>query len=65
MQESLLQIQTLERENNQLKQDKKELVTQLDTITTEKNHLKTVLETSLEEKKRLTDKINNFTIIGL
>ncbi|KYB27999.1 centrosomal protein of 135 kDa [Tribolium castaneum] len=63
MQESLIQIQTLERENNQLKQDTKELSEKLDAITGEKKHLQTVLETSLEEKKRLTDKINNFTII--
>ncbi|XP_044253848.1 centrosomal protein of 135 kDa isoform X2 [Tribolium madens] len=63
MQESLIQIQTLERENNQLKQNKKELNEKLDAITGEKKHLQTVLETSLEEKKRLTDKINNFTII--
>lgn len=64
MHESVIQIQALERENVQLKQDKRELSAELDAVIVEKRHLQTVLETSLEEKKRLTDRINNFTIIG-
>jgi centrosomal protein CEP135 len=63
MHESVIQIQALERENVQLKQDKQELSAELDAVIVEKRHLQTVLETSLEEKKRLTDRINNFTII--
>ncbi|XP_063915834.1 centrosomal protein of 135 kDa isoform X2 [Zophobas morio] len=63
MHESVIQIQALERENSQLKQEKQELSGELDAIIVEKRHLQTVLETSLEEKKRLTDRINNFTII--
>lgn len=63
MQQSLEAIQNLERENNQLKKDKQEFITELDILRSEKKHLQTILETSLEDKKRLTDRINNFTII--
>lgn len=64
MHSTLIQIQNLERENSKLKQEKQELTSDLDAIMLEKKHLQTVLETSLDEKKRLTEKINNFTIIG-
>ncbi|RZC37719.1 centrosomal protein of 135 kDa [Asbolus verrucosus] len=63
MHESVIQIQHLERENAKLRQEKQEMSAELDAITVEKRHLQTVLETSLEDKKRLSDRINNFTII--
>lgn len=63
MQQNILQIQTLEKENAELKKNKQEFIMELDVIRAEKKHLQTVLETSLEDKKRLTDRINNFTII--
>lgn len=46
------------------KREKQQLLADLDAVKLEKKHLQSVLETALEEKKRLTDKINRFTIIG-
>lgn len=64
MNESVIIIQNLERENNRLKQDKQELSADLDAVKLEKKHLQNLLDTEIEDKKRLTDRINSFTIIG-
>ncbi|XP_049825756.1 centrosomal protein of 135 kDa isoform X3 [Aethina tumida] len=61
--ESLIVIQNLERENSRLKQDKAELNSDLDSLRLEKNHLQRILEKEVDDKKTLTDKVNNFTII--
>lgn len=63
--DTVLQIQTLERDVSELKREKQELLADLDAVKLEKNHLQTVLETALDEKKRLNDRINQFTIIGM
>lgn len=63
MNESLITIQTLERENNKLKLEKTELISEIEAIKLEKKNLQIILETETEDKKRLTDRINNFTII--
>ncbi|KAJ8963926.1 hypothetical protein NQ314_005254 [Rhamnusium bicolor] len=64
MNESIIMIQNLEREVSKLKQDKLELSSDLDAIKLEKKHLQTHLDNEIEDKKRLTDRINSFTIIG-
>ncbi|KAF2883200.1 hypothetical protein ILUMI_22975 [Ignelater luminosus] len=61
--DTVLQIQTLERDVSELKREKQELLADLDAVKLEKNHLQTVLETALDEKKRLNDRINQFTVI--
>ncbi|XP_074038478.1 centrosomal protein 135kDa isoform X2 [Leptinotarsa decemlineata] len=61
--ESIITIQNLERDNAKLITEKKELSAELDAIRLEKKTLQTLLETEAEDKKRLTDRINNFTII--
>ncbi|KAJ8919321.1 hypothetical protein NQ315_003905 [Exocentrus adspersus] len=63
MNESVIIIQNLERENSKLKQDKKELSADLDALKLEKKHLQNLVDTEIEDKKRLTDRINTFTII--
>lgn len=62
--ESITTIQTLERENSRLKQEKLELIADLDTIKLEKKRLQTILNQENDDKKRLADKINTFTVIG-
>lgn len=62
--ESIIQIQVLEKEIADLKRDKQELVSDYDAVKTEKRHLQTVLETALEEKKRLKERLNHSSIIG-
>lgn len=62
--ESVLQIQQLEKEVANLKRDKQELVSDYDVVKTEKRHLQSVLETALDEKKRLNDRLNQYSIIG-
>ncbi|KAK9710694.1 hypothetical protein QE152_g25895 [Popillia japonica] len=61
--ESVLQIQQLEKEVANLKRDKQELVSDYDVVKTEKRHLQSVLETALDEKKRLNDRLNQYSII--
>lgn len=64
MHELSLQLQSLEKEAAEFKREKQQLLADLDACRIEKKHLQSVLETALEEKKRMTDKINRFTIIG-
>ncbi|KAJ8984602.1 hypothetical protein NQ317_006064 [Molorchus minor] len=61
--ESVIIIQNLERENSKVKQDKLELCSELDAVKLEKTRLQSLLDTEVEDKKRLTDRINSFTII--
>lgn len=62
--ESITTIQTLERENSRFKQEKLELIADLDTIKLEKKRLQSILNKETDDKKRLADKINTFTVIG-
>lgn len=62
--QSISRIQQLERENAKLKQDQIELTADLDTIKVEKKRLQTLLNHEHEDKKKLTDQINTYTIIG-
>lgn len=64
MHESVLQIQRLEKEVVNMKRDNQELVSDYEVVKTEKRHLQAVLETALEEKKRLNDRLNQYSIIG-
>lgn len=64
MHENLLQLQCLEKEAADLRREKHELFSDLEAVKMEKKHLQVVLETALEEKKHMTDRINQFTIIG-
>ncbi|ENN78929.1 hypothetical protein YQE_04606, partial [Dendroctonus ponderosae] len=61
--ESLVLIQNLERDNTKLKHAKLELSADLDSVKLEKNHLQAQLKKEEDDKKKLTDKINSFTII--
>ncbi|CAG9823230.1 unnamed protein product [Phaedon cochleariae] len=61
--ESVIKMQNLERENVKLTLDKKELSAELDAVRLEKKKLQTLIESEADEKKRLTDRFNNFTII--
>lgn len=62
--EALLQIQSMEKEVNELRREKQELLSDWEATKMEKKHLQVLLETTLEEKKLMTDRINQFTIIG-
>lgn len=62
--ESVIMIQNLERENAKLKKEKLEITSDLDVIKSEKKNLEQLLESETSDKKRLTDRINNFTVIG-
>lgn len=62
--QSTLQIQSLEKELAEVRRQKQELQADYNAASLEKNHLQSVLETALEEKKRLSDQINQFCIIG-
>lgn len=64
LRETILHVQSLEREASDFKREKQELISDLDAVKLEKKRLQEVLETALDEKKRMTDKINQFTIIG-
>lgn len=65
IQETAMQLRSVEKEANDLKREKQELISDLEANKLEKKHLQKVLETTLEEKKRMTDKLNRFTIIGI
>lgn len=62
--QNVLQIQCLEKEVADLRREKQALCSDLEAVKLERNHLQVVLETTLEDKKHLTDRINQFTIIG-
>lgn len=64
MRETTVQSQTLERELFDLKCEKQDLNSDLEAIKLEKIHLQKVLETSLDEKKQLTENANQFRVIG-
>lgn len=61
--DSLKLIQNLESDNAKLKQDKVTISADLDAIKLEKMYLQKQLNMEVEDKKRLTDRINNFAII--
>lgn len=63
LQETFLQLQTAERQVEQLKREKTEISSDLDVAKQEKKCLQRVLETALEEKKRLTEKLNKMCVI--
>lgn len=63
--ESKIIIQNLERDVTRLRQDKLELNSDLEVLKSEKKNLQLMLETEIDDKKRLTDQINKLTIIGL
>lgn len=62
--DTLLQVQCLEKDASDLRREKQDLLSDLDAVKLEKKHLQALLETTLDEKKLVTDRINQFTIIG-
>lgn len=64
IQDALMQIQSLETEINQLRREKHEILSDWENTKVEKKHLQALLETALEEKRLMTDRLNQFTIIG-
>lgn len=64
MNEAVITIQNLERENAKLKQEKNELSSDLDAIKLEKKLLQTALDSEKDDKKFLNDRINSLNIIG-
>lgn len=48
-----------------MKQERMELVGELEVIKLERKRLQTILEQEKDDKKRLTDKINTYTVIGM
>lgn len=64
MHDALLQIHGLEKEITQLRREKQEMLTDWENTKMEKKHLQNLLETALEEKKLMTDRINQFVVIG-
>lgn len=59
-----MQIQSLEMEVNQLRREKQEILSDWESTKVEKKHLQALLETALEEKRLMSDRFNQFTIIG-
>lgn len=62
--DAIIQIQGLEKEVNQLRREKQEILSDWETTKTEKKHLQYLLETALEEKRLMNDRINQFVVIG-
>ncbi|XP_066998908.2 centrosomal protein of 135 kDa [Anabrus simplex] len=60
---SLNQINDLEHEILELKRSNQELQAELEDHRREKHNVQKVLDSALEEKKKLTDRINNYTVI--
>ncbi|KAF5308899.1 hypothetical protein FQR65_LT00599 [Abscondita terminalis] len=58
-----LQVQSNDREIMEVKRDKQDLMSDLDALKVEKKHLQSILETALDEKKRLGEKISQLNII--
>ncbi|XP_030747273.1 centrosomal protein of 135 kDa-like isoform X2 [Sitophilus oryzae] len=61
--ESITKIKNMEKENTSLKQTKLKLTTELEALRLEKAHIQKQLDFEVEDKKKLTDKINNMTVI--
>lgn len=61
---STLKIQSLERELTDLKRTNQALDLDFETVREEKDNLHKILENALDDKKRMTDRINQFTRIG-
>ncbi|XP_076257310.1 centrosomal protein 135kDa isoform X2 [Rhynchophorus ferrugineus] len=57
------QLVSLEKENSLLRKAKTQLKADLEAVRLEKNHIQKQLEFEVEDKKRLTDRINNYTLI--
>lgn len=64
IQDALMQIQSLETEINHMQREKHEILSDWEKTKVERKHLQTLLETALEEKRLMTDRINQFAVIG-
>lgn len=60
----MMHVQSVEKENAELKRERYTLTGDTDAVTTEKRHIQIALETALNEKNRLADRLNHLTIIG-
>ena len=60
----MTQIHALESELAEERRRSQELKIELDTSKLEKLDLQRILESTLEEKKRMTDRINQLTVNG-
>lgn len=62
--DSTVKVQCLEREISDLKRMNQSLDLDFETVREEKDNLHKILENALDDKKRMTDRINQFTRIG-
>ena len=60
----MMHVQSLEKENSELKRERHTLTGDTDAVAMEKRHIQIALETALNEKKRLADRLNQLLIIG-
>ncbi|XP_017768019.1 PREDICTED: centrosomal protein of 135 kDa-like isoform X2 [Nicrophorus vespilloides] len=63
MHNTMIELQRVEKLVMDLKHEKESLIADVEAVKIEKRHLQSVLTTALDDKKRLTDKINKFSII--
>lgn len=60
----MTQVHVLESELTVQRREAQELRADLEACRLEKSNVQRILESTLEEKKQMTDRINNLTIMG-
>lgn len=61
----MMQVHVLERELTVERREVQELRADLEACKLEKRHVQRTLESTLDEKKQMSDKINQLTVIGM
>jgi len=61
----MMQVHVLERELTVERREVQELRADLEACRLEKRNVQRILESTLDEKKQMSDKINQLTVIGM
>jgi len=61
----MMQVHVLERELTVERREVQELRADLEACKLEKRNVQRILESTLDEKKHMSDKINQLTVIGM
>jgi len=61
----MMQVHVLERELTVERREVQELRADLEACRLEKRNIQRILESTLDEKKQMSDKINQLTVIGM
>lgn len=65
MENLMTQVHVLENELTIQRRETQELRADLEACRLEKSNVQRILESTLEEKKHMTDRINNLTVMGM